>query len=363
MYQQLPTNRMPLLLGVIIIAGCILLFRSGNTGRSFISPWPGPMQVSAQSQVEAIAANTEAIATDVGGITGAVGLIDTTEQIASVAALEAYSQGSALQEAVADNRVQYFRRDLPGGSMSYFVVQLGGPVHVEVLNADGATPGSDASGDTIWTDGQKHLATVQEIANAPYAAREGMTLLGAMAFGFHGDARTSNEGTVVINGTIHRVNAGRGTLCITADGRAEIGLFTTEQLAQCAQAVGGGPVLVWENKVVSTDVAAPTDEFLPFNPLNEDFVQLDWRKMIYNGSYPKTAIGVGTNPDGTSYLVMAVSYGINGVEFAQQLKAMGCTSALGGDDDTSTQATWRGAPVRAGNVREVPDAVAVYVRS
>jgi len=41
---------------------------------------------------------------------------------------------------------------------------------------------------------------------------------------------------------------------------------------------------------------------------------------------------------------------------------MGCSAALGGDDDTSTQAVWRGAVLQPRNVREVPDAVAVYVR-
>jgi hypothetical protein len=59
---------------------------------------------------------------------------------------------------------------------------------------------------------------------------------------------------------------------------------------------------------------------------------------------------------------MLVSYNVGGVELAAQLKAMGCTEALGGDDDTSTQAVWRGAPVRQGAVQEVPDALAVYVR-
>jgi hypothetical protein len=121
-------------------------------------------------------------------------------------------------------------------------------------------------------------------------------------------------------------------------------------------------VILWDNKVVSTSTAEPTDQLLPFNPINEDFVQLDWRKKIYDGTYPKTAIGVGTNDDGTSYLVMATAYGMTGVDFASQLKALGCTTALGGDDDTSTQATWRGNPVQPGSPRAVPDAVVVYVR-
>lgn len=349
MYSQSSTNRLPLLLVIIVITSAIVLIRFNSPNGGFISRWPG--------------AGTQAQSAS-GGIIGNVELVGDTQLIVpGTAALEAYNGQSALQEAVADNSVRYFRRDLPGGgTLAYFVVQLNETTHIEVVSADGATPGSDAKGDTIWTDGGRHLARVQQIATAPYAARDGLTLLGAMAFGFHGDARTSNEGSVVVNGTVHRVNAGRGTLCIRPDGRALIGLFDAEKIKSCQQAVGGGPVILWDNKVVSTSVAEPTEQFLPFNPINEDFIQLDWRKKIYDGTYPKTAIGVGTNDDGSSYLVMATSYGINGIDFASQLKALGCTTALGGDDDTSTQATWRGNPVQPGSPREVPDAVAVYVR-
>src|SRR5689334_18242654 len=74
--------------------------------------------------------------------------------------LERYNQGSQLLDSEPGGDVQHYRRELPGGTLSYFVVKLGPRVHVEVINADGATPGSDATGDTIWTDGQKHLATV-----------------------------------------------------------------------------------------------------------------------------------------------------------------------------------------------------------
>jgi hypothetical protein len=279
------------------------------------------------------------------------------------AALERYNQASALQEATADQQVRYYRRDLPGGgAIAYFVVQLGPQVRVGVVNADGATPGSDAAGDTVWTDSQKHLATVEEIARAPYAARDKMTLLGAMAFGFHGDARTSDEGTVLIDGVVQRINAGRAVLCIAADGRARIGLFDASALQQCEQAIGGGPVILWRGKIANPDVAAETEAFLPFNPLGEDFILLDWRKKIYSGSYPKSVVAVGTREDGGSYLVMLVSYGVTGLDLAEQLKAMGCTEALGGDDDTSTQAVWRGVPIRARRVSEVPDALAVYVR-
>jgi hypothetical protein len=39
---------------------------------------------------------------------------------------------------------------------------------------------------------------------------------------------------------------------------------------------------------------------------------------------------------------------------------MGCTDALGGDDDTSTQAVWRGQPTQPRAVRPVPDAIGVW---
>jgi hypothetical protein len=279
-----------------------------------------------------------------------------------VAALDRYNQGSVLQEDVADGRVRFFRRDLPGGgALAYFVVMLDEQVHIGVINADGATPGSDASGDTVWTDGGKHLATVEEIARAPYAARTGMQLLGAMAFGFHGNVRTADEGTVVIDGRVHRVNPGRAALCISG-GRAQIGLFDAGQAGACEQAIGAGPVILWQGKIANPDVGAATEAFVPFNPLGEDFVQIDWRRKVYTGGYPKSVVGVGAREDGRSYLVMLVSYDVGGVELAAQLKAMGCTEALGGDDDTSTQAVWRGVPIRQRAVQEVPDALAVYVR-
>jgi hypothetical protein len=283
------------------------------------------------------------------------------EAVVEPTALDRYNQGSALQEAGQGGHVSYYRRDVASGSIAYFMVTLDQQVHLEVINADGATPGSDATGDTIWTDGQKHLATVAEMAQAPYAAREGMELLGAMAFGFHGDLRTSDEGTVVINGTIHRVNLGRAALCVTSQGQAKIGLFDADALRGCQQAIGAGPVILWHGKIANPDVGAETDEFLPFNPLGEDFVQLDWRRTIYSGSYPKTAIGIGKHADGTSYLIMLISNGIGGVDLAGQLKAMGCTEAIGGDDDSSTQAVWRGAPVQAQSPRAVPDALAIYL--
>ena len=62
-----------------------------------------------------------------------------------------------------------------------------------------------------------------------------------------------------------------------------------------------------------------------------------------------------------AYLVLVTSNGVVGVELARALRAMGCTSALGGDDDTSTQATWRGQSLWPNQPRAVPDAIGVYL--
>jgi hypothetical protein len=317
------------------------------------SNWSGPATISASAMPQPEAEGQPADTSPQGAKTNSSLPGD---------ALDRYNPGSALQDADSSGAVSFYRRELPGGgTLAYFVAMLDEHVHFEVVNADGATPGSDAAGDTIWADGQRHLATVAEMVSAGYAARDGMELLGAMAFGFHGDARTSDEGTVVINGQILRVNAGRGTLCITKDGHARIGLFDRNQLAECQQAAGAGPVILWNGKIANPAVSDETEQFVPYNPLGEDFVQLDWRRKIYSGLYPKTAVGVGER-DGRSYLVMIVSYGVSGVDLAAHLRDMGCTAALGGDDDTSTQAVWRGSPVRNGALREVPDALALYVR-
>jgi hypothetical protein len=347
--QSSGSFRRALLLALTIILAIVFAF-----------PWPTRPVISRW-------AGTQALFDAVPNLIVAAGSPDSAGEIVGLAvpqasSLDRYNQASQLVDADPNQHVSYYRHELPGGTLAYFVVRLGEDVHIEVVNADGATPGSDASGDTIWTDGQRHLATVAEIAQAPYAAREGMTLLGAMAFGFHGDVRTSDEGSVVINGEIRRVNPGRAVLCITRDGRAEIGLYDAKALGKCQQAIGAGPVILWQGKIANPAVATETDQFLPFNPLGEDFVLLDWRRKIYSGGYPKSVIGVGADANGTPYLIMATSYGISGVDLAGQLTALGCTAALGGDDDTSTQAVWRGAVVQPGNVRGVPDAVAVYVR-
>ena len=296
------------------------------------------------------------------GIARAEALPASTAAPAAVDALERYNQGSTLQGSLADGRVRFYRRAIGGGEIAYIVAEPGDTVSATLINADNARPASDANGNTIWADGGQHLRTVAEMAAAPYAARDGWELAAAMAFGFHGDVRTSNEGSVVIDREVLRVNPGRAALCIYADGRAEVGLFGRERLAGCAQAVGAGPIVLWEGRIANPEIAAPTTEFMPYNPFREDFVQIDWRRQVYTSDRPKSLIGVGARPGGRTFLVLMVSYGVGGVEAVRQLRDMGCDQALAGDDDSSTQAVWRGQPVRGGEVRPVPDAFAIYVR-
>lgn len=362
---RVPVASYTLVIGVTLI-GVVLAFLAMQPVRPIMSQWNGGSNAAdTVAQVLSQAVPTVALASapptplpPVAFFTGVA-----SPQGAGDQALNAYLQVSTLQEDVGAGRVQFYQRDVAGGTIDLFVARLGDTTHVEVISADGATPGSDSSGDTIWTDGQRHLATVQSMVSAPNAARDGMTLLGAIAFGFHGDARTSDEGSIVVNGTLLRSNPGRATLCLTKQHTAKIGRFSTEELGQCAQAIGGGPVILWDNKVANPDTPTPTDEFVPFNPLGEDFIQLDWRKQIYTGLYPKTAVGIGMLQDGSAYLVLATTHTMSGVDFARQLRDMGCYAALGGDDDTSTQATWRGNLVRATNPREVPDAIGIYLKN
>ena len=351
MYTQNTRSRRSFswLLGVLVVLGLLLYIWPPQSGRPIISRWTSSL---AAPPVAAAASSQQNVPTAL--------VIQATPDPSLI---ESYNQGSVLQDADPSGRVRFYRRDVAGGSIAYFVVILDPQVHLEVINADGATPGSDASGDTIWTDGQKHLTTVAQMAQAAYAARADMELLGAMAFGFHGDLRTSDEGTVVINGKLLRANPGRAALCLTNDGHAKIGLFDARALGECEQAIGGGPVILWNGKIVNPTVSAETDAYLPFNPLGENFVQLDWRKQVYSGGYPKSIIGVGTHADGRAYLVMLISNGVSGIDLAEQLKALGCTDALGGDDDSSTQAVWRGAAVQSHSPRTVPDALGVYLRT
>jgi hypothetical protein len=341
-----PLRNFAWLLGLLAVSGFLLFIWPPQSARPFLSRWNGGV-----AALQAVAEQQNVQSTLV------------LQATPDPSALENYNQGSVLQDSDPSGRVRFYRRNVAGGSIAYFVVTLDQQVHLEVINADGATPGSDATGDTIWLDGQKHLATVAQMAQAPYAARDGMNLLGAMAFGFHGDVRTSDEGSVVVNGKLLRANPGRAALCITGDSQASIGLFDVGALGECDQAIGGGPVILWKGKIANPAVSAESDRYLPFNPLGEDFVQLDWRKKVYSGTYPKTVIGVGAHADGRAYLIMLISNGVGGLDLAEQLKALGCTDALGGDDDSSTQAVWRGAPVQSHSPRTVPDALGVYLRT
>lgn len=334
---------------IITGLGAVLVFGMGAAGpQPVISRWGAP-------------------AAQAGLVGNAVPLAGITEPVPAGAPtgdpLETFNAGSSLQESVASGAVRLFRRQLDGGELAYVVARLDERTHIELINADGAIPGSDATGDTIWLDGGRHRQTVATMVNAPYAQRDGLELLAGMAFGFHGEERTSNEGSVVINGVVHRVNAGRATLCIKPDRTAAIGLFDAAALAGCAQAVGAGPVMLLDGRVASTAVQAPTEGRVPFNPLNEDFVQIEWRRTVYNGPHPKTAVCIGVAPDGVTFLVLANTTGIVGETFAGALRAMGCHTALGGDDNSSTQLTWRGAQLWPGNVRQVPDAIGVYIRN
>ena len=341
-------------LTAVVALGILLLTFALPQAKPIISPW------GVQNDAAALAGRAEQQAAPTIAPSPITGIAQA--QGVGQVALDNYVQASAVQEDVGEGRVRFFRRDVAGGALDFFVVRLDQQVTVRTVNADGATPGSDTQGDTVWADGQRHLRTVQEMTTAPYAARDGSDLLGAIAFGFHGEPRTANEGTVVIDGQVLRSNPGRGTLCITGERKAEIGKFATDDLKRCQQAFGGGPVILWENKVANPDAGAATDEFLPFNPLGEDFVQLDWRKQIYTGRYPKTAIGIGLLANGESYLVLANAHNMLGIDFARQLRDMGCYAALGGDDDTSTQAVWRGQLTRPRAVRAVPDAISIYLR-
>jgi hypothetical protein len=40
---------------------------------------------------------------------------------------------------------------------------------------------------------------------------------------------------------------------------------------------------------------------------------------------------------------------------------MGCSEAIGGDDDTSTQIAWRGKQIDTRKVRAVPTTIGVYM--
>src|SRR5215470_554287 len=160
-----------------------------------LSSWRGPDLSATFNPVMGVTA---------GSLEGSGAKRQTIDQAGGERALEAYNQASVLQESAGGGLVRFYRRDLGGGgALAYFVVLLDDRVRVALITADGATPGTDERGDTIWADRQQHLATVEQMAQAPYAVRPRLDLLGALAFGFHGDVRTSDEGTVVIDGQLY----------------------------------------------------------------------------------------------------------------------------------------------------------------
>jgi hypothetical protein len=351
-------NRTAQLIGVAAISAIILIGLSGPPQPLVVSRWAS---LDRAAGVLGLAAPTAA-PTARPGITGGARPISTPIAPGSDQ-LEQFNQGSRLVDAAAAGSVRAYTRDVAGGTIAYVVVFLDQNTHIEVITADGATLGSDATGDTIWTDHGRHLQTVEAMSRAPYAQRPDMELLGALAFGFHGGERTSDEGTVVINGEVQRVNPGRSALCIRADNSAAIGVFDQRRAATCQQAAGAGPVLLLGGRIANPAVSAETREYVPFNPLDEDFTQLDWRRKVFQGDYPKTMIGLGRHAAGFDYLVLMATYGIDGVAGLEQLQAMGCSEAIGGDDDTSTQLVWRGSQIVRRQVRAVPTAIGVYARA
>ncbi len=278
-------------------------------------------------------------------------------------ALAAFNAGSTLHESLAGGMVEYYTRFWPGGGrLDYVVAILDESVDVRVITANGARVGSDITGNTVWVDGGRHLQTVLDMAGSQHALHRGTAPVTAMAFGFHGAERTSDEGSIVVDGFVQRLHPARATLCIGPDNSATINLFDSRSIEQCEQAAGAGPMLLWRGKIANPDVPVETDLYVPYNPLGEDFAQLDYRIDSYRGFRPKTAIGVGILSDGRFFLVLANAENINGMTMMKALRDMGCYDASGGDDGSSTQMVWQGQAVAGRVGRAVPSAVAIYVR-
>jgi hypothetical protein len=275
-------------------------------------------------------------------------------------ALAAFTGASEFRGDAANGAIRHYSRALPGGGrISYVVAELRDGVGMRVITADGATLTSDADGDTMWADGGAHLATVVEMATSPYALLDGKAPIAAMAFGFHG-ARTSDEGSVVIDGVLQHINPWRAAICLGHDGVPTVGIYDRRGLEECAQAAGAGPVLIWRGKIATPDVASETDAFLPYNPLGEDFQQLDYRIENFRGRRPKTALCIGVLRGGTFYIVLANGTNSTGTELAQAMRELGCVDAIGGDDGSSTQMAWQGQAVDGLVGREVPTAIGIY---
>src|SRR5688572_1551243 len=123
------------LFGVLAASAFMLFVWPPQSGRPFISRWSGgvaTLPIADAAGAQQIAATAIVI-----------------QATPDPSALESYNQSSVLQDADPSGRVRFYRRDVTGGSIAYFVVTLDPQVHLEVINADGATPGSDATGDTI----------------------------------------------------------------------------------------------------------------------------------------------------------------------------------------------------------------------
>ena len=113
------------------------------------------------------------------------------------------------------------------------------------------------------------------------------------------------------------------------------------------------------------DISVALDDTIASDPPGHlpQIAYLDHRSTAADMASFFPGLDVGDLPGGRSFLVLATSSGVTGVDLARALRDMGCTAALGGDDDTSTQATWRGQPLWGNQPRAVPDAIGVYVRS
>src|SRR5262245_43656679 len=118
-----PLRNFAWLLGLLAVGGLLLLIWPAESARPFVSRW--------RARVAALPAAAEQQNAQ------AVLVLQATPD---PSALESYNQGSLLQDADPSGRVRFYRRNVAGGSIAYFVVTLDQQVHLEVINADGATP-------------------------------------------------------------------------------------------------------------------------------------------------------------------------------------------------------------------------------
>src|SRR5262245_6741896 len=112
------------LLAALVFTLALVVLLPGPT-RPILSRWAGPPIVAA-AVPQPIAATA---------VPRAVSVANQSQ--GAVAALDRYNEGSALQDPDSDQHVRFYRRDVAGGSIAYFVVMLDQQVHLEVINADG----------------------------------------------------------------------------------------------------------------------------------------------------------------------------------------------------------------------------------